>query len=179
MKKTPLIITIILLAALSRLIPFQYNFSPVAAIALFGGAYLSRRMAVFIPILSLLIGDVIMALTKGEAYSSYFSSGQFVPIYLCIIAMALIGGGYLKKHPSAVPVLATAAVSSLFFFLITNLTYWYQAALYPMNFQGLMTSYAAGLEFYKWTFAGHVVYTSILFGGYHLLTLTRPNFVKA
>jgi hypothetical protein len=179
MKKTSLIIIVIALAALSRLIPFQYNFSPVAAIALFGGAFLNRRLALFIPVLSLFIGDLIMAMTKGPAYSGYFSSGQFIPVYLCICAMALIGGSYLKKHRSAGHVLGTAAASSLFFYLVTNLTYWYQGAMYPMNFQGLVMSYAAGLEFYKWTFAGHIVYTSVLFGGYHLLERSKPEFVRS
>ena len=50
-----LLIGLILLAALSRLIPHPPNVSPVEAVALFGGAYFgSRRIALWVPLVAML-----------------------------------------------------------------------------------------------------------------------------
>ena len=50
---------LIVLAALSRLLPHPPNFSPVEAIALFGGAYFaSRAWAVVVPLVGMFLSEV-------------------------------------------------------------------------------------------------------------------------
>jgi len=53
----PLVLTsMILLAALSRLLPHPPNFSPIEAVALFGGAYFAKRTwAVAVPLIAMAI----------------------------------------------------------------------------------------------------------------------------
>ena len=72
----PLLLTgLIVLAALSRVLPHPPNFSPVEAMALFGGAYFARRgLAVLIPLLAMLISDVAL---KWRGYLA--SPGSLLP----------------------------------------------------------------------------------------------------
>ena len=51
-----LLAMMIVLAALSRLLPHPPNFSPVEAMALFGGAYFANRgWAIVVPLVALLV----------------------------------------------------------------------------------------------------------------------------
>ena len=55
------VISLILFASFTRLIPHMPNFTPIGAMALFGGAYLSNKYYAFIiPILSLWLSDLII-----------------------------------------------------------------------------------------------------------------------
>ncbi|MCC7248139.1 MAG: hypothetical protein IT473_05905, partial [Lysobacter sp.] len=66
-----LLVGMILLAALSRLLPHPPNFSPVEAIALFGGAYFAHRAwAVAVPLIAMLVSDIALGLTMGGEYWS-------------------------------------------------------------------------------------------------------------
>ena len=59
--QSAVVIFMIVLAAASRLIPHTYNFTPVGAIALFGGAYLGRNWKAFlIPIMAIYLSDFIL-----------------------------------------------------------------------------------------------------------------------
>ncbi len=51
--------TLVVIAAISRLVPHPPNMTPLAAIALFGGAFLSnRRLAYALPLAAMLLSDV-------------------------------------------------------------------------------------------------------------------------
>ena len=54
---------IIVLAAVTRLIPHPPNFTPIIAIGLFGGAYIQNRsLAILIPIGAMFISDLFLGL---------------------------------------------------------------------------------------------------------------------
>ncbi len=55
-NKTKLIISLILisLGVACRLLPHAWNFTPIAAVALFAGVYLGRNYAVALPIITML-----------------------------------------------------------------------------------------------------------------------------
>src|ERR1700730_14948624 len=58
--RTVVITVMVLAAAAIRLAPHPMNFAPIGALALFGGAYFSsKRQALAIPLLSLIVGDFI------------------------------------------------------------------------------------------------------------------------
>lgn len=71
------VITLIGLAALSRLLPHPPNFTAVGAMALFGAAYLSPRWLGFaVPFAALWMSDLII---NNVVYAAYFD--QFVWFY--------------------------------------------------------------------------------------------------
>ena len=91
----PLVLTgLIVAAALSRLLPHPPNFSPVEAIALFGGAcFASRQLALFVPIAALLLSDLVLGAVLGASYAGYIGGVSFWSVYACIALSTVLGYG--------------------------------------------------------------------------------------
>jgi hypothetical protein len=153
-----LLISIILLAALSRLIPHPPNMASVTAVALFGGAYFSdRRLAFLIPLAALFLSDLVLGFYNHMevVYSSF-------ALIVCI-------GFWLQKNRSTLHIAGAALTSSVLFFLLTNFGVWAFDSLYPRTLDGLITCYVAAIPFFTKTLQGDMLYTIILFGGFTLL----------
>jgi hypothetical protein len=150
--------SMILLAALSRLVPHLPNMSPVAAVALFGGAYFSdRRLAFLVPLSALFLSDLIL----GFYHHMEIVYGTFMLI-VCI-------GLWLQKNRSPLSIAGAALASSALFFLLTNFGVWAFDSLYPKTLSGLIACYVAAIPFFRNTLQGDLLYTFILFGGFALL----------
>ncbi len=157
-------VLLILFAALSRLLPHPMNFAPITAIALFGGAYLDRRLAFIVPLLAMLISDAFIGFYSG-----------FYWVYGAFIVIGFIGLWLRNKmdEPAGKKILfigSSALVSSVIFFLITNFAFLYPPTMYPHTFDGIIASYAAGIPFFRNTLAGDLIYTAMMFGVYELVT---------
>ncbi len=173
---------IILLAALSRLIPHPANFSPIGAISLFGAAYYGRRYWAFIiPILSMWISDLIL---NNVVYSGYF--GHFVWFYTsslwsytAFILIALIGFVFLRRI-SVTNVIGASLTASVVFFLVSNFGVWVSTDMYLKNWSGLIDCYTAGVPFFRYTLSGDLIYCGVLFGVFELVKRSIPalNFPK-
>lgn len=161
-------------AALTRLLPHPPNFSPVEAMALFGGAYFaSRRAALWIPLLAMLLSDVALGLLNGGTYADYVGHLSFWLVYACI-ALTAFAGFSLRGRVTGARVLGWSLAGSAFFFAVTNFGVWAGGTMYPKNGAGLLACYAAGLPFFKWTVLGTLVYAGVLFGGFELLRRRVP-----
>jgi hypothetical protein len=149
---------LILVVALSRLIPHPVNFTPIAAIALAGGVYLEKRFALIIPLAALFISDLFI----GFHNTILFVYGSFV----------LIGfmGLWLKSHKKFFPVIGTIILSSILFFIITNFGVWLTGGgwFYPKTWQGLVECYVMAIPFFRNTLAGDLIFTGVLFGLFEL-----------
>lgn len=165
--------TIILVAALSRLLPHPFNFTPIGAIALFGGAQFSRKyLAFLVPLAAMLVSDLLIGF-----------HGSMWAVYLAFILTVAIGMGFLRKI-TAGRVFGSALLSSVLFFLITNFAVWYgSSGFYPQTLAGLGACYAAGLQFYQQTFFGNLFlntvmgdlfFSGLLFGTYELIKRRVP-----
>ena len=170
------LVAMIVAAALSRLLPHPPNFSPLEAIALFGGAYFaSRAWAVLVPMAAMLLSDVVLAAFNGGTYSfgSYFASTSFWLVYGCIALSTMLGFG-LRGTVGGTRVLGYSLLGSLLFFLVTNFGAWLGSSMYPQTGAGLAAAYAAGIPFFKWTVLGTLSYSALLFGGFALLRRQVP-----
>ena len=150
------LVAMIVAAAMSRLLPHPPNFSPVEAIALFGGAYFaSRAWAVLVPLAAMLISDVVLAALNGGSYSfaNYFASTSFWLVYGCIAVSTVLGFG-LRGKVGGAKVLGYSLLGSVLFFLATNFGAWLGSTMYPQNGAGLVAAYAAGIPFFQWTVLG-------------------------
>ena len=165
---------LIVLAALSRLLPHPPNVSPVEAVALFGGAYFSRRsLAVVVPLLAMLLSDFALALMHGGVYADYFSSAGFLAIYLCIGLSSVLGFA-LRGRVSAWRVGGYSLVGSMLVYLLTNFAAWLGSPMYPQDATGLAAAYVAGIPFFQNTVAGTLLYSTLLFGSFALLRQRVP-----
>ena len=154
MRNTLVAAGIILVAALSRLLPHPPNFTPIAAIALAGGVYMNKRYATIVPLIALVLSDAII----GFHNTIYYVYGSFVLIGLV--------GLWLKSHKKPLVVFGGVLVSSILFFLITNFGVWFvdDGLVYQKSFAGLIECYTAGIPFFRNTVLGDVVFTAALFG---------------
>jgi hypothetical protein len=171
----PLVLAaLIFVAALSRLLPHLPNFSPVEAIALFGGAYFaSRAWALAVPLIALLVSDLVMGAVIGASYAGYIGGISFWSVYACIALSTLLGFG-LRGKVGGARVLGYSLVGSVLFFIVTNFGAWLGSPIYPQSGAGLVAAYAAGIPFFQWTVLGTLAYAAILFGGFALLRRRLP-----
>ncbi len=171
----PLVLAgLIVLAALTRVLPHPPNFSPVAAIALFGGAYFANRSwAVIVPLVGLFLSDLALASIHGGLYGSWFSGVGIWLVYGCIALTTVMGFGMRGKVRGA-SVLGYSLAGSVLFFVVTNFGAWLGDPMYPKTVVGLTAAYAAGIPFFQWSVLGTLFYAAILFGGFALLRSQLP-----
>ena len=171
----PLVLAaLIIVAALTRVLPHPPNFSPIAAIALFGGAYFAARAwAVLVPLAGLLISDLVLASINGGLYASWFSGSGIWVIYGCIALTTAMGFG-LRGKVTGVRVLGYSLAGSALFFVVTNFAAWLGNPMYPKTAAGLVASYVAGIPFLQSSVLGTLFYAAVLFGGFALLRRQLP-----
>ncbi|MEO7478279.1 MAG: DUF6580 family putative transport protein [Lysobacteraceae bacterium] len=173
----PIVVAVmILLAALSRLLPHPPNFSPIEAVALFGGAYFAKRAwAIVVPLVAMAISDVVLGLVNGGIYLDYFLNAHFVSIYACIVLCTVLGF-VLRGRVNGLRVLASSLAGSMVFFVVTNFAVWLSAdPLVSATCSNLGSCYVAGLPFFQWTLLGTMFYSALLFGGFALLRSRIPQ----
>jgi hypothetical protein len=155
---------IVLGAALYRLVPHWPNFTPIAAMALFGAATFERKwLGLAVPLLAMGLSDALIGFhaSMGAVYVSF--------------GLTWLIGLYALRRPTAVRVAGAAVASSVLFFLITNFAVWFGSSYYPQTAAGLLACYAAGLAFYNQVsfglngLLGDLFFSGLLFGGYALL----------
>jgi hypothetical protein len=160
MKKTilslcqPLLFVIICVVA--RVLPHPANFTPIGAIALFGGTYLTKKQAFTIPIVAMLLSDLVIGFDN-------------FPMRLTVYGSILIGvffGLWIKKNKNVGSVIGASLFSSVIFFLLTNFTVWAFGTMYSKGFIGLLNSYYYAIPFFKNTLLGDLFYSGVFFGGY-------------
>ena len=169
-----LLVALIFAAVLTRLIPHPPNFSPIEAVALFGGAYFAKRSwALIVPLVAMFASDLLLGLLNGGIYWSYFASAGYLLVYACIALSTVLGFG-LRGKVGAGRVLAYSLAGSLLFFAVSNFGAWLASPAYAKSAAGLASAYVAGIPFFQWTVLGTLVYAALLFGGFELLRRQVP-----
>ena len=166
----------IFVAALTRLLPHPPNFSPVEAVALFGGAYFaSRWLALAVPLVAMFLSDMALGIVNGGVYWDYFASVHFLAIYGCIALSTVMGFG-LRGKVTGPRVLGYSLAGSVLFFVLSNFATWVgaDAALGACSIS-LGACYVAGIPFFQWTVLGTLFYSALLFGGFALLRQRLPQ----
>ena len=152
--KILLIASIIFLVSLTRLVPHLPNFTPILALAIFGGAYLPNRIiALSLPILAMFLSDLIIG----------FHS-QIYAVYVTIIVLSLLGNMIKTKNIKNLAIIGFAG--SLIFFMITNFSVWLSGGLYPLTIDGLLECYIMAIPFFHNTLISTLLFLGILFFGY-------------
>jgi hypothetical protein len=143
-----------LVAALSRLIPHPPNFTPIGALALFGGAcYADRRAAFAVPLAALFLGDLVLGFHA------------LMPAVYGSFALMVVLGFWLRRHRSLLPITVATLAGSILFFVITNFAVWAIGDGYPKTWEGLALCYVAAIPYFQNTLLGDATYALCLFGG--------------
>lgn len=152
MKKQTLILLFILAAALIRIMPHIPNFTPVTAMALFGGVYFTdKRLAYLVPVLVMLISDIFL----GFSMISIF-------VYLAFILISFLGTRFQSISIKSI------LISSIAFFLITNFGVWLLG--YPKSFAGLLECYTLAIPFFRNSLLGDLFYSGVMYFSFEYIT---------
>jgi hypothetical protein len=147
-----------------------YNFTPVEAAALFGGAcFADRRLAFIVPLAAMLLADLVIATALPHAWIGDWL-GTLPAVYGCI-TLTVLGGRSLARHITATRVAGYAFASAVLFFLVTNFATWLAAhgGAGEACTQSLADCYVAGIPFFRGTLAGTLIWSAVLFGGFELM----------
>lgn len=137
---------LIVVAALSRLLPHWPNFTPVMAIALFAGAtYATKRSALLVPVAAMILSDIALGAVLGWEYTLH---GSQWAVYACVASVALLGTSF-KGRGMLSTTFVGGSIAGVGFFVVTNFAVWLGSAFYAHSLEGLVACYAAGLAFYR------------------------------
>ena len=151
-KRLLVIIAFILIAVLFRLVPHLPNVTPITAAALFSGVYFKdKRYAFAIPLAAMLLSDIVI----GFYWISIF-------VYIAFALVSLIGIVFKKMN------IKTVLLSSISFFIITNLGVWLLS--YPKTLQGLTECYTLAIPFFRYSLIGDLFYSAILYFGFEFVS---------
>jgi hypothetical protein len=140
-SKNKVLVSLIVLAVLTRLIPHPPNIAPITGIALFGGSRFNNKWIGFgLPLLCMFISDLFLGFSSITMF-----------VYLSFMMISYIGIN------SKTITNGTILGSSLLFFLLTNLGVFLLG--YPHTIQGLITCYTLALPFLVNTIIGDLFFT--------------------
>lgn len=165
-----IIAVMILLAAASRFLPIAFpamqNFSPVGTMALFGGAYFTKKhWAFIIPMVSLWLSNLVLNNVFYTKYYDGFSFGFETAVFVSFALVVSVGIIFLKKV-NLTNLLTANLLGTAGFFLISNLFVWMSGKMYSQDFNGLVTCYTMALPFLKNTLLSNLLFSAIMFGAF-------------
>jgi hypothetical protein len=168
-RNTVLILMIIASVAM-RLLTFKFqwlsNFTPLGAIALFGGAYFTDKWKAYAVVLvSIFLSNIPINYLYSPTGQITLFSGSDVYMYGCFALMIFVGS--LIKKVNVLNVALAGIVSVLIHWLVMDLP-WLYGTFYPHTLAGYGTSLAAAIPFEMNMVYGDLLFGTILFGGFEL-----------
>lgn len=146
-----------------------HNFTPIGAMAIFGGCYfLDKKKAFLVPIITLWLSDIILN------YMFYYHKfvllyDGFVWTYAAFGLMVFIGMAI--KKVTIKNVLVAGITAALLHWLITDFGVWLARGIdittgkpYTNDFYGLLKCYILALPYLKNMMLGNIVFCAIMFG---------------
>lgn len=149
-------------------INYPWGFSPMLAVGLYAGAFITnRKHSVMLILGTQLLGDLaIWAISRDVANAFDLASiGVYLAYPLCVWL-----GGSLSENRSFGRVQAGSLLSCLAFFLVTNFGVWAlgrfnsqgMAPMYPATIRGLLNCYYLGIPFAN-EFISTPIFAGLLF----------------
>jgi hypothetical protein len=183
--KNLLPVILMLLFALSRwpgLLP--WNFSAAYALMFCAGVYFPKRLAWWLPFVTMLVTDLLLNWHYHAQYGTPMFSPDLIGAYLAYAAIIWLGR---KFGPKArfLSLLAGGILGAIFFYFITNTLSW---SLNPFNnpeyiktFGGWLTAltkgtagYAQTWEFFKNTLISGGLFTGLFAGAIKFMDALLP-----
>ncbi len=147
------LIVVVLVLALTRLVPHPPNAVPIAAMALFAGAFFSNRFLAFVvPLVAMVLSDYVIGFHSTVWY-----------VYAGILATVLIGS--VLNQVTVFRVGGATVIASFAFFLITNFGAWLHHDMYSQDLNGLLQAYVAGIPFLRNSLIANFIFSYLVFYG--------------
>jgi len=145
------------------------NFAPVAALALFSGYFFQhRRMAVGVPLLVMGLSDLWVG-----GYDLRVMATVYTMLTLPVFARDLLRStfqlaprGWGRAWVAVAGLVGCSLLSSVLFFVVTNFAVWCFFDYYASDSTGLINCYVQAVPFFRYTLAGDLCFSTLLFGAY-------------
>ncbi|MFA0964923.1 DUF6580 family putative transport protein [Roseivirga sp. BDSF3-8] len=139
------------------------TFTPLGAMALFGGAHFRQHTKAFaFPLLALLISDLVLnRFVYGMGWSLYQG---FYYVYGAFALMVLAGRA-MQRAITVRNVLFSALFITFIHWIVTDFGVWIGGTLYPKTWAGWWACLAAAIPFERNFLLGTLLYSAIMFGG--------------
>ena len=166
--RTGVIVAMILFASAWRLIFASnhtplHDFTPIGAMALFGGCYFSDKWkAYLVPLLTLWLTDLVLNYIYMHQFVLFYDG--FAWTYGAFALMVLVGT-FIKKVNIRNVVLA-GIVTALLHYVITDFGTWLDGRMYPLTWQGFTACYIAALPYLQRMLAANLMFGGLMFGAF-------------
>ena len=158
-RRDLIILSLLVLAVITRLLPHPPNVTTIAAIAVFGGCNIKdKNLAFVLPLLCMFLTDLFLGFHIIMPF-----------VYLSFMCISYIGINSEKITNG------TIFGSSLLFFLVTNFGVWFFG--YPNTLAGLVSCYTLALPFFVNTIIGDLFFTHSL--NYSFSKIKQTGVVNA
>jgi len=152
------------------------NFAPVMGIALFAGFLMKRAsLAFLVPLAVMVISDQVLGGYEFGMMIVVYAM-LAVPVFLRPLLRTLFLGRQSSWWTRGTALMGMSVGASVAFFLVTNLAVWVQSvsgaspmAFYDASIPGLLHCYGQALPFFRYTLAGDLCFTTLLFGSWTLV----------
>jgi hypothetical protein len=171
-RTTILLLFIMLTAAIRVLLHFSEevsvfaNFSPVGAMALFGGAYFNKQWKAFaFPLLALFFSDLVLYQTVFKGDGNGLLYGEWYWVYGAFVFMTIAGRWILNTVNIKNFILSSSACVFIHW-IVTDIPVWHGSKIFPQNLKGYIDCLIVAIPF-EWRFlTGTLVYGAVLFGAF-------------
>lgn len=154
---------VIAVASVIHLVPHPFGVSTVGAVAVYGGANSSWKVAWLVPLIPVLIGNLVFG---------FYDLTVLIFVYAGFALSALAARCILHSVQSGPRYGLAIATGAFLFFLISNFAIWL-VGMYPPTTAGLVTCYINGLPYLGTALLADGFYSVLLFGLHRILDRQR------
>jgi len=149
---------LVVLTVIATVLPHPENVTPIAALGIFSGAYMHRRIYLLVPVLASFLTDM--------ATVGFYDVLIMAFVYMGFLLSSLSGRLLLlgKRVSMRLPLGIIAATGG--FFLVSNFGVW--LVYYPRSIEGLITCYGNAIPYLGRSLLGNVIYCGMFFGCFEL-----------
>lgn len=157
-----------------------HNFTPIGAMAIFGGCYFDRKWkALFVPLATLWLTDLLMNYFIYFHKWTWFYDG-FLWTYGSFSLMVVLG---MAIHKVNIKTVFFAGISAaLLHWIITDFGVWLGGGMdittrlpYTKDITGFLKCYVLAIAYLKNMAIGNMVFGSIMFGAFELAQKRFPS----
>lgn len=175
-----IVLIIVVFSAFRILSPEKFgmlaSFTPVGAIALFGGVYLKNKWQAFLlPILILFAADIFINYSYfGEIVFLYEGA---LWVYLSFALIVLMGTFIKKVKVSSIVLSSILAV--VIHWLVSDIGVWLNNPAFAQTPLGFAECLTLAIPFMKNFLVGTLLYSTVLFGGFEYAKNRFPRLALA
>jgi len=175
--RNSILILIIVAAAATRFLHLGSfsswtNFTPLGAMAMFGGAYFSDKVKAYtVPLITLFVSDLVVNYAYYQKIVLFYDGAFWV--YLSFILMVLVGT-FIKKA-NFTNVLIASVVTVFIHWIVSDIGAVLMVdSMYPRSFAGYLQALIGAIPFERNLLVSNLVYGLLMFGGFEYAKTKFP-----